>query len=567
MRTSPIRRTTATFLGVALAIVALSGGQVRAESGLGQKYALLIGVNQYSPPFQNLEFCHNDIEALKQKLLGAGFPEENITLMRDGAAESRYWPSKANIEGQLALRLGLANEEDLVLVAFSGHGVQLEGASYVCPSDTNITQLRGTMVSLDAIYQALEACRARQKVLLVDACRNEPLLKGIKAPTDLKGFAADLSEPPKGLRVLASCEAGQWSAEDPKLKHGVFMYYVTEGLEGHADREYAGNRNGKVSLFELYTYAHEKTKKHVARSAGILQRPVLRGEMVGVYEIAEVAEGAVMATAASALSEEVADAGSTPMDRLLELGDDFRSKGQLEQAIEVYNTVLEQDPENKPGHQKRGSAYLAQNDLTKAMIDYKLGGLPLPARVLPRHAELKLGTESRGTVSQGQTVYVTQANGDWLWVASVDGREGLRGWIRKDAIVGEPASAEPKSTTTSTAKAASRPAYVSSSGSGYAATASSGYVRTGGSGYVPTGGSRGYYNSRGYSGSPGYYRDQPDYMDSPAVRAKARAAEQTLDLLDRAYDRGAPSGRIRALERQFETQYRNLERHLDRSRW
>ncbi len=452
-----------TFGGIMATVVfcVASGGvtcfldsRATAEPNLSQSYAILIGVNHYTPPFQNLEFCHNDMEQLQDKLIAAGFPEENIVFMRDGATEARFWPSKANIENQLTLRLGLANEEDLVLVAFSGHGLHVDGVSYVCPSDAKVAQPGQTMVSLDGVYRQLEACKARQKVLLVDACRNEPLLKGIKAATGLKGFAADLTQPPKGLRVLASCEAGQWSAEDPELKRGVFMHYVTTGLDGHADREYAGNKNGKVSLFELYTYAHEKTKKHVAKSHGILQRPVLRGEFVGEYEIASVpAEIRPLA--------ETAVVPSAPLNGLLAQGEMYFTRGELAKAIDTYTKAIRVEQDTavlRSAYLKRSAAYVARDgegDLEQALTDRLAAGqTTLPLAVIAETAELKAGTEVSAVVNRGQVVSVTKITPfkgtTWLYVASVDGDATARGYISQTAVTRSNSStAEPTTTRSS----------------------------------------------------------------------------------------------------------------------
>ena len=55
------------------------------------------------------------------------------------------------------------------------HGVQFSGSeeSYFCPADARLAD-RSTLIPLDEVYADLEACEAGFKVLLVDACRNDP---------------------------------------------------------------------------------------------------------------------------------------------------------------------------------------------------------------------------------------------------------------------------------------------------------------------------------------------------------------------------------------------------------
>ena len=66
-------------------------------------------------------------------------------------------------------------EEDSLLVALAGHGVQFRGESesYFCPADARLAD-RKTLIPLGEVYKELEASGAGMKVLLVDACRNDP---------------------------------------------------------------------------------------------------------------------------------------------------------------------------------------------------------------------------------------------------------------------------------------------------------------------------------------------------------------------------------------------------------
>lgn len=273
------------------------------ERPSSQKWALLIGVDDYAEAV-DLKYCGQDVRGLRQRLLGAGFPENHIILLDDLAEDRRYLPFKSNIDTQLELLLGvlgpdgkqlvrpgLAGPGDLVLVAFSGHGVHLDGASYVCPTDARLDRPE-SLVSVDRVFKLLEASPADMRLVLIDACRNDPRPGGVRSvgqddPT--RGFAGTLQRPPHGVIVLSSCDQTQVSIEDPDFGHGVFMNFVLEGLAGSADRD-EGNRDGRVSLLELYRYAHTKTKAHVARTRNLLQTPELYGKFVGDFEFGRAGE-------------------------------------------------------------------------------------------------------------------------------------------------------------------------------------------------------------------------------------------------------------------------------------
>lgn len=470
MPKSKFNRSGVGLLVIACAAVSLCSPESAAGAERTQKYALLVGVNNYAPPLGSLDFCHNDMEQLQRRLMAVGFPKENVILMRDGAEKPGLFPSKANIESELKLRLGLANKGDLVLVAFSGHGLHVDGTSYLCPADAKLPKPNETMLSVDEVYKQLEACRAGQKLLLVDACRNEPMLRGIKAPAGVKGFADDLKEPPKGIRVLSSCEPGQYSAEDAELKHGVFMYYLMEGLEGYADQEHEGNNNGKTSLNELYAYVHDKTKKHAANSHHILQRPVLKGQMVGVYEIATVPDRVTVekllelepkhiAKDIPDLKPRIPEENDTPENDLLLQANTYFALRELDSAIDAYTAMIRDDSLEpavlRQAYVNRGAAYLAKGtkkDIEKALIDHLAAGrksILLTVKV-PK-AQLKIEHDVKGTVVKNDVLDVTKSNGDWFWVESVNGSTSSQGFVLKETVVkSEKPKETPPKTQTST---------------------------------------------------------------------------------------------------------------------
>ncbi|MEQ8791501.1 MAG: SUMF1/EgtB/PvdO family nonheme iron enzyme [Pirellulaceae bacterium] len=241
------------------------------------RWALLIGVDDYTE-LGDLKFAGADMRALRERLIASGFPEKQVFLMHDDADESHYRPIRENIEKQLKLVLGLAEPGDVVLLAFSGHGVHLDGKSYLCPTQANLAKPDETMVPVDMFYQQLRTCPADLKLMLVDACRDDPRPPGRRSATplpDKQQFNTSFERPPEGIVLLSSCRAGQVSLEEEDFGHGVFMHYVLEALSGKGDKD----GDGKVSLGELSRYAGKETKVYVARKFNEFQTPGLRGDL------------------------------------------------------------------------------------------------------------------------------------------------------------------------------------------------------------------------------------------------------------------------------------------------
>lgn len=259
------------------------GGQT---TSVGQRWAVLIGVDDYQWA-RKLQCCGADVSALAEQLTAAGFAKDHVFLLHDKADATRYRPTKTNVDDNLKLVLGLVEKNDLLVVAFSGHGVHLDGKSYLCPQDAKLDDPQ-TLVPVDGVYEMLEKCPASLKLLIVDACRNDPRAgseKSLTADRDAKAFvgdfAASLERPPHGIFQMTSCAPGEIAREDEELKHGVFMHFLLSGLTGQAD----SNRNGRVSLTELYEFTNVQTKTYVARKFFDSQRPGLKMDLYDNFDL------------------------------------------------------------------------------------------------------------------------------------------------------------------------------------------------------------------------------------------------------------------------------------------
>ena len=322
------------------------------EKRVGNRWAILVGVDNYAE-IEKLRYCGADMRELRNQLIAAGFPKEQVFLLDDKAEDTKYRPLKANIERQLGLVLDLVESEDLVVVGFSGHGVHLDGKSFLCPTESRLRD-PSTLVSLDAVYERLQKCAAAMKLLFVDACRNDPRLEGQRSvdlsPPDAKRFAASLERPPEGILLLASCAAGQVSMEEKDFGHGVFMHYVIEGLQGKADADH----NGRVSLLELYKYANRETKVHVARKYNGYQTPALKGDIADDFDLTVSTRDALVSAAIARGRANVA-------------------KEEYRKAIADFDEALKLDPANPAAYHRRGFAFSWVDYYLHAVANYNTG--------------------------------------------------------------------------------------------------------------------------------------------------------------------------------------------------
>jgi uncharacterized caspase-like protein len=412
-----------------------------------QNWALLVGVNAYAE-MRPLKYCVFDMKAVRSKLIDAGFPPENVFLLTDTVAELKYKPTRNNVLRQLEMLVQILRPNDRLVVAFSGHGVHMNNASYFCPADANLANPNDTLVPLDKVYEMINSCQAQVKLLMVDACRNDPFRPGDKGVEDaakaagLQAFTGEQGALPEGIVLLSSCKRGQQSWEDEDLHHGVFMYFLLKGLEGAADE----NHDGRIGLLELYHYAEARTRAHVLRSHNAVQVPSLRGEIASDPVIAFVPREIsrrVDEAEPVAVVRSIVNSTNPAVKLLLDQGNNFFATGEYDKAVQAYGNAINMEPQNLSLYVKRGAAYRAKGDVKMAVIDYQTANQPLNLHVTEPSAILRDGERISATLSQGQSLSVTKVQhfgeSDWLWVASVDGNDAARGWIQMSSVEPKPA--------------------------------------------------------------------------------------------------------------------------------
>jgi hypothetical protein len=260
----------------------------------GNSYALLVACDKYDEKhLKSLQYTRNDIIGLQNILIESGFKIDNIIAMYDRQRDSKFYkidplaPEGANIRRKLKELLEKVGEKDELIVALSGHGIQFRGETkhYFCPCDADLDD-RNSLIDLNEIYQMLAGNPCQRKLLLVDACRNDPRSNRSKAarPTmELESVTRPQEDKiPEGLVALFSCSEGQESYEDPDVEHGIFFYELMKGW--HAG---AVTVSGQVRLEDLIQYATDQTAKHAAKRFQARQAPEKKNELSATWVLTQ----------------------------------------------------------------------------------------------------------------------------------------------------------------------------------------------------------------------------------------------------------------------------------------
>ena len=253
-------------LAVALPFVDLLSAAPQAKKG--RKVALLIGVNEYTKRaglrLGNLQFAEPDVVALADELTKAGF---EVTTLRgsEGIDAAKDVTGKAAYFAALARRLRGVGKADTVLLAFSGHGAQLEvdkkESPFFCPADADPTDA-STLISINDVLAKLDKDGGGHNLVMMDACRNiVDLDRGGRG--GINGSRID--NLPEGTAVFFSCSGRQKARETDKMfaadsgkGHGVFFHFVLVGLRGASG---ATDAKGRVTWDRLVPFVKERVKE------------------------------------------------------------------------------------------------------------------------------------------------------------------------------------------------------------------------------------------------------------------------------------------------------------------
>ncbi|MCK4793169.1 MAG: caspase family protein, partial [Desulfobacteraceae bacterium] len=243
-------------------------------------YAVIIGIGQYKDPtIPTLKYTNVDAENLHDLLIDPrklGIHEENIKLLLNEDATLQNIKSTV---GTWLLRK--ADEDSTVIIFFSGHGgVEPDPsglqAKYLLPWDALRNDLYATSISSRDFEGLLLRIKSNRLVMFLDACHSGGVIsrEGIKDVDTIETLCADLTTG-SGRAIIAASKGNQQSFEDDKLSHGIFAYHLLEALKNKADTD----RDGKVTLIEVFNYLVREVPKTAWELAGAVQEPMMRSEL------------------------------------------------------------------------------------------------------------------------------------------------------------------------------------------------------------------------------------------------------------------------------------------------
>lgn len=259
---------------------------------IGQRWALVIGISNYQDSrIPSLRYAAHDAKAFAgwlESQQGGRYPPARVKMLLDSEA------TFAKMRDSLFVWLQNAIEEDVVTIFFAGHGSPDSPDTpenlFLLPYDAIYDNIATSGFPMWDIETALKRfIRARKVVIITDACHSGGVGNAFdiarRSKTDTRNVIntglQNLAAVSDGVCVISASSDEQFSQEGRRWGggHGVFTYFLVNGLKGEADY----NRDKRVTLGELIPYVSEQVRRET-RSA---QSPMVSGKFDPALSIAK----------------------------------------------------------------------------------------------------------------------------------------------------------------------------------------------------------------------------------------------------------------------------------------
>jgi tetratricopeptide (TPR) repeat protein len=333
------------------------------DSTAPRTFAVIMGISTYKY-IRPLAFADSDADLFKDFLKspgGGNVPDSNIYFQKNETATAASFI----VKGVKWLNQRSFKPGDRLFIYLAGHGDAIDAEQYFflaydCnPAGDKQNYILSGGIQLFNIKVTIEKLSRKgvEVIFIMDACRSNELPGGGEGQEFLN---AAISERKAGEMIMLATGAGQESLEDPTIGtgHGLFTYYLVDGLAGMADGMLS--KNNEVSMEELKLYI-QKTVPDIAKNKfNRKQDPYLCCEEHNKKIIAKVDTGYFRKwELAKKLS------GYTQNTDVNTIGRGLRTRGIYDVSdttiLQLYNNFTKALKElNLSGNEQSAEAYLQQ---------------------------------------------------------------------------------------------------------------------------------------------------------------------------------------------------------------
>lgn len=253
--------------GQICALAAPPAAPATINTPVKDKWALVVGISQFSNSSLNLKYAAKDAQDFRDFLINkCNFAADHVKLLQnEQATKDRI----LDILGDSWLpRVSLP--DDLVVIFISSHGspsdLDVAGVNYVVAHDTNPDKLFTTGIPIQHLAQTIKSRVHSNRVLVIlDACHSGGAGES-KGLTRTSNVDASAIAQGTGHMVICSSAKSEASWESKKYPNGVFTHTLIEALQ---------SKGTNTKLTDAFGMLKTGVQQQVAAERGVMQTPVL----------------------------------------------------------------------------------------------------------------------------------------------------------------------------------------------------------------------------------------------------------------------------------------------------
>jgi hypothetical protein len=264
--------TLIRILAILLCASSALAGPAQAASHGGsteRRVALVIGNNEYRY-VTGLNNAVADARAMKRELEERGFQ----VVYRENADRHVMYDAIEEFLGKLST-------DAIGMVYFSGHGVQINSANFLIPTDLRAdkeSDVAHDGINLGDLLDSMAKVQPRFSLVVIDACRDNPFHSSGRSIGSSKGLAPPISNA-EGVMVVYAAGANQQALDRLSARdadpNGLFTREFIKAL-----RKPGLNVQDMISEVKLAVIQQ-------AKSVGHVQTPAIYDQSVGTFVFSE----------------------------------------------------------------------------------------------------------------------------------------------------------------------------------------------------------------------------------------------------------------------------------------
>jgi hypothetical protein len=192
--------------------------QTASNSSIGKRIALVVGNANYK--VRPLKNSVNDADDVSRSLKASGF---EVIVLRD-ATLSQMRTAVRQFGDRLI-------NNDVGLVYYSGHGVEVKGRNYFIPVNADIQredEIADQGLDVSLILEKMSTAGKGVNILIVDACRDDPFGRSFRSSS--RGLAN--MDAPRGTIIAYATSPGKVASDgDPRERNSPYTKHLVKAMQ------------------------------------------------------------------------------------------------------------------------------------------------------------------------------------------------------------------------------------------------------------------------------------------------------------------------------------------------